>query len=178
LSHPRKSPSRRALAAAIALYAPSLERLQHGRIAPAGQMLDDRGVLSAPLRAESMLERMCRLGDIGAAEVDAGEMFQGMFRLAHLDPLQAADMLREGRSAFPQGTTGIERARNQVHSAMQALGGHGSPCGSAIWYVLGNEITVTEWARREGWGGKPLRPEVAKGTLIGALGVLVKHFGL
>jgi hypothetical protein len=31
---------------------------------------------------------------------------------------------------------------------------------------------------REGWSGRPLREEVAKGILLGALGVLAEHFGL
>jgi len=39
-------------------------------------------------------------------------------------------------------------------------------------------LSMREWAMREGWGGRPLREEVAKGTLVGALGVLAKHFGV
>lgn len=163
---------------AAAVLVVSAERRQHDRVGAGGQMLDDAGVISSPFRVESMLERMERLHDIGGAERDAGELFQDLFRLAHFDPLRAGDLMREVRSAGPNGGSDIERARNKIDDAMRAMGGHGSPCGSCAWFVLGNEITVAEWARREGWGGHPMRPEVAKGTLIGALGVLVKHFGL
>jgi hypothetical protein len=164
--------------ATVALLMPSTERLQHGRIGSVGQILDAGGLIGSPFRAESMLERMERHHDIGAAERNAGEMFQDLFRLAHLDPLKSADLMREVRVAGPHGGNGIERARDRINDAVQALGGHNSPCGSCAWFVLGNEITIAEWARREGWGGHPLRPETAKGLLIGALGVLVKHFGL
>lgn len=139
-------------------------------------MLDDSGVLSAPLRAETMLERMERVRDIDAPERAAGEEFQRLYRLSNLDPLKAADLMREVRSAGPQHGNGIEKARRRINAAMQALGGHGSPAGCCAWFVLGDEITIAEWARREGWGGRPLRHETAKRTLVGALKVLVEHF--
>jgi len=100
-----------------------------------------------------------------------------LFQLAHLDPLRAADIVREGRGNGA-GPHGSERARRRIIAAMDALGGHGSPCATAAWFVLGCELSMREWAMREGWGGRPLREEVAKGTLVGALGVLAKHFGV
>jgi uncharacterized protein YukE len=157
---------------------PTNEREQHGLVVRSvKQILDARGLIANPFRGETMLERMERLGDIGLSERIAGERFQDYFQRSHLDPLQAADMMRESRSAVAHGANGIEHARDLVHGAIQALGGHSSPCGSCAWFVLGNEITIAEWARREGWGGHPLRAETAKGLLIGALGVLAKYFG-
>ncbi len=175
----RRQPSRRHLAAAHALLAPSDERKQHDRITlDVRTMLDDAGVISQPYRVESMLERMLRLGDIGPREMDAGELFQRIYRIAHLDEMKAQDLTREVRVQGSHGVNGVEHARHRINAAMQALGGHASPCGSCAWFVLGDEITVAEWARREGWGNRPISPHVAKGTLIGALGVLAAHFGL
>lgn len=141
-------------------------------------MLDVLGVLSAPLRAESMLERMERLREVSEDEREAGERFQRLYRRAHLDPLKAADMMREVRSAGPVASNRVEEARRDVNAAMQTLGGHGSPAGSCAWLVLGDEITIAEWARREGWVGRPVSFATAKRTLILTLQALVEIFGV
>jgi hypothetical protein len=73
---------------------------------------------------------------------------------------------------------GSEWARRRINAALDALGGHMSPCGSCAWFVLGQEMSIRAWAIREKWGGRPIREEVAKGTLIGTLGVLARHFKL
>ena len=44
--------------------------------------------------------------------------------------------------------------------------------------MLGLDFTIHAWARREGWGGRPINPAVAKGMLVATLGVLARHFGL
>jgi hypothetical protein len=153
------------------------ERARHDRIARLGETIaDSDGAIGLPWRAETPLERLFRRGDIGAPERAAGDEFARLFRIANLDPLRAADLLRGDRSANPDGS-GIERARRRLDAALQALGGHASPCGSCAWFVLGCELSLRQWALREGWQGRPLREEVAKGTLLGALGVLRRHFG-
>lgn len=165
------------VAALAASFGPTPERQQHDRVTRDSETLaDSDGAIGLPWRAESMLARMERNGDIGSRERHAGEEFGRLFVLAHLDPLRAADVLRGDRSgnAGPQGT---ERARRRTLAALDALGGQSSPCGCCAWFVLGCEMSIQAWARREGWGGRPLRPEVAKGTLIGCLGVLARHFG-
>ena len=157
---------------------PLPERLQHDRITRETETIADAvGAIGMPWRVEGLLGRLERHGHIGARERHAGEEFARLFQLAHMDPLRAADIVREGRgnSAGPHGS---ERARRRIIAAMDALGGHGSPCATAAWFVLGCELSMREWAMREGWGGRPLREEVAKGTLVGALGVLAKHFGV
>jgi hypothetical protein len=126
-----------------------------------------------------MLERMERLGEINQRERHAGEEFARLFRHAHLDPLKAADPARGIRRSHPEPSPHeSDHARRRVMAALDALGGQSSPCGSCAWFVLGLDLTVHAWAVREGWGGRPLRPAVAKGTLLGALGVLARHFGL
>ena len=116
-------------------------------------------------------------GDIAPRERLAGEEFARLFHLAQLDPLRAADLgqrIPSGR--LPSGVA-IEHARRRVNAALDATGGIGSPCGCACWYILGLELTVAEFARREGWSGRPMRHETAKHLLFGALSVLAAHYG-
>lgn len=178
----QKRHSRRVLEIAAEMYAPTVERRQHDLITSAGQMLDVRGILSAPRRAESMLERLQRNRDIDADQREAGEAFQRLYRLAHLDPLKAADLMREVRAAGPQIASGVEFAKRRVNAAMQVLGGHGVIAGRCAWYVLGDEMNLNEWRLREGWhsqvGVTPLRHETAERILVRVLGVLVEHFGI
>jgi hypothetical protein len=157
---------------------PPPERRQHGRVGrDSAQLVDAEGGIGLPYRAESLLARLERNGDIGLRERLAGEEFSRLFRLALFDPLHAADMGQQVRAGSALGGYAGERARRKVRAALDALGGHGSPCGVCAWYVLGCEFSVREWALRQGWSGKPMREEVAKGTLIGTLGVLAKFFG-
>ena len=157
---------------------PPPERRQHGRVSrDTAQLVDAEGNIGLPFRAESLLARLERQGDIGPQERAAGEQFHRLFRLAHLDPLRAADIERhdffEARLPDRRG----DWARYRVLKALDALGGHASPCGACAWYVLGCEYSVREWALRQGWSGKPISQHVAKGTLLGTLGVLAKVFG-
>ena len=168
------------LHAIAASFGPTPEREQHDRVTrEPDQVMDADGGIGLPWRAESMLERMERNGDVGSRERHAGEEFHRLFVLAQLDPLRASDTVRGERilagSHVPHGS---DRAKRRVMAALDALGGPSSPCGSAAWFILGLEFSVRAWALREGWGGKPLPQKVAKGTLIGALGVLARHFGL
>ena len=158
--------------------APTPYRRQHDRITQAAeQIADAHGTIGVPWLAEGLLGRLERRGAISAAQARAGEEFHRLFRLAALDPLRAADMLRGDRASRADGN-GIERARRRIDEALHALGGQSSPCGSCAWFVLGCELSLAGWARREGWQGRPLREEVAKGILTGALGVLTRHFGM
>lgn len=52
-----------------------------------------------------------------------------------------------------------------------------SPTGSCVWHVVGVQHSLREWALRQGWNGKPLRQESAQSILVGALGVLARHYG-
>ena len=68
-------------------------------------------------------------------------------------------------------------ARRRVGEALDALGGLGGPAGSCVWHVIGLQRSITEWAKRQGWGGRPVRVEQAQGILIAALGMLAAHYG-
>jgi hypothetical protein len=154
---------------------PSPQRRQHDRISrDAAQLADSAGLIGVPWRAEGLLARLERHGDIGRRERSAGELFAELFHLAHLDPLRAADIGQRNNRA-PTTAYGGDRARRRVNDALDALGGLDSPCGSCAWFVLGVQLSMSDWAVRQGWAGKTIRREVAKGTLIGTLGVLARH---
>ena len=111
--------------------------------------------------------------------VDAGRTFERQFILAQLDPLRAPDIRRvpgNGREPDPDDMT--LGARQRVHAAMQALGGHDGPLGSVAWHVLGCGCSVRDWALRQGWGARRVRQEQAQGMLIAALDLLAGHYGL
>ena len=158
---------------------PTPERRRHDRVTRDAETLaDSAGAIGLPYRVEGLLGRLERHGDISAGQRHAGEEFARLFALAHLDPIRAADMVHGDRTGSAAAVHGSERARRKVLAALDALGGQASPCGTCAWFVLGCEMSVRAWAMREGWGGKPIREHVAKGTLIGTLGVLAKHFGI
>jgi hypothetical protein len=157
---------------------PLPERLQHDRITRDNdQVADAAGAIGQPWRVEGLLARLERHGDIGPRERMAGEEFGRLFQLAALDPLRAADMGQRVQ-AQTGGPHNSAWAHGKLNLALDALGGLHSPCGTCAWFILGLELSMRDWALREGWGGRPIRPEVAKGTLLGTLGVLAKHFGV
>ena len=121
-------------------------------------------------RAVDVLARMLKSGAITTAMADAGRQFQRQFILAQLDPLRAADICRvpgNGREPHPDDTT--LGARQRVHAALQALGGHDAALGSVAWHVLGYGCSIREWALSQGWRGRCVRPEQAQGMLIAAV---------
>jgi hypothetical protein len=148
---------------------PAPERRQHDRIAPAADSIGD-AALGYPWRAESLLERLERRGDITQSERRGGEAFARCFRLAHLDPLRAADLMRDSPGRHASAST--EDARRRTLAALVALGGANSLCGSAAWCILGDELSINRWALAH-----RMRHDTATGVLRGALGVLSGHFG-
>ena len=57
-------------------------------------------------------------------------------------------------------------------------GSSSSAAGWRKWHVVGSHPFDTQWALRQGWGGRPVRQEQAQGMLVAALGLLAAHFGL
>jgi hypothetical protein len=142
-----------------------------GKKNPKGQIVVRRRVVDS-------LARMRQAGTIDAPMLDAGCGFQRSFILAQFDPLRAVDLLRvPGRGGEPEPGNVQLAARNRVHRALLALGGHDSPAGSCAWDILGCGLSVREWALRQGWSGRPVRQEHAQGMLVAALGLLAAHYG-
>jgi hypothetical protein len=152
-------------------------RRQHGPVLPLKrQILDARGNIAAPCHGLSLLDDWEAAGRITPEMRQAGDHFHRLFRLACLDPLQAADLSRCGARGAHERLPGSLRARNEVHAALRDLDGISGPLGAAAWFVLGCELSLRQWAQR-GFRNRPINKDVAAGILIGALGGLQKHFG-
>lgn len=161
--------------------APTRERIGHGDIERYDHAIaDDAGRPVQPFRSVDTLMMMERRRTITPVMRQAGEKFRELFHRASLDALRAADVGRvpSGRYLADAMSVSQEQARRKVWAALQPLGGIASPAGSCVWFVVGCEQTVREWAIREGWGGRTVSQKTAAGILIGALGSLVGHFGL
>jgi hypothetical protein len=156
---------------------PSAERRQHDKIKRFDEQIKDvNGLPSAPWRVKGLLAKLESNGAIGKPERLAGQEFQEKFALAQLDPIRAVDMAGIPGLSRPAHHCGNVKAQQQIHEALQALGGISSPAGSCAWFVLGCEHSLRRWAQREGWNGRPLNERVASGILIAVLGVLMAHF--
>jgi len=159
---------------------PSKWRLHHGGFGEAVRSADpETGTPVAHRYAMDTLGVMLGNGTITPEMRDAGEMFRRQFRFAALDALRAMSLIRIPGGGGGDTTTEQQfQARERVAAAIDALGGPGSPAGACVWHVVGLESSITEWARRSGWGGRPIGHAQGQGVLVCALGVLAGHYGL
>jgi len=142
------------------------------------RLKDEDGTYVTRHRVVDTLGKMLKAGTITGPMADAGRKFQREFVMAQLDPRRAPSLSRipgNGNAPDPGETT--LAARDNVHEVMQLLGGHDAPMGSIVWHVLGDGCSVREWAIRQGWGGRCVRPEQAQGILIAALSLLSENAG-
>ena len=153
--------------------------LPGGRVAELVQEGDPESRPVAHRRAIDTVGLMWRNGTVTAGMRDAARDFHAAFTIAQMDPLRAADIDRVlGTGGGPASPTDAHiGARRRINSALAALGGVGSPGGSAVWHVVGLGMSVREWATVRGWAGRPLGHAQAQGVLVAALGVLAAHYG-
>ncbi|WP_368419980.1 hypothetical protein [Rhodovarius sp.] len=158
---------------------PSKWRLQHGGFGEAIREADpETGTPVLHRRAVDTLGMMLANGTITQQMHDSGEIFRGLFRRAALDGMARSPLIRlPGKAADALSERNID-ARHKVAEALNALGGHDSAAGSCAWHVVGLEMSVREWAMRQGWDGRPVAPPQAQGMLVATLSVLAGHFGL
>lgn len=130
-------------------------------------------------RTVDTLALMLRNGSITGAMHDAGQQFSQDFARAF-----ASGVASNRIDGLPVGTSPgqmmIEKnagAARAVRDALEAVGGSGSLAGSALWYVAGLQLSLREWALRDGWNGKRIDRDEAKGILVAALGVLARYYG-
>ncbi len=130
-------------------------------------------------RTVDTLALMLRNGSITGAMHDAGQQFSQDFARAFASGVASSRL-----DGLPAGTAPaqmmLERnagAARAVRDALDAVGGHGSPAGSALWYVAGLQLSIRDWALRDGWNGKRVEKNEAKGILVAALGVLARYYG-
>ena len=130
-------------------------------------------------RTVDTLALMLRNGSITGAMHDAGQQFSQDFARAFASGV--ASSRPDGLSAgTAPGQMMIERnagAARAVRDALDAVGGSGSPAGSALWYVAGLQMSIRDWSLRDGWNGKRVEKNEAKGILVAALGVLARYYG-
>jgi hypothetical protein len=161
------------------LSKPSPWRLQHGSVGEAVRETDpETGSPVQHRRAVDTLGAMLTNGTITSQMHEAGCMFRTQFRSAALDGMRTTQLLRMPRGGGDTMTERQVAARDKVSAALEALGGPGSPGGSAVWHVLGLECSIREWAMAQGWQAKPIAPAQAQGMFTAALSVLAAHYGL
>ena len=162
------------------LATPSKWRLQHGDFtAPVREADPETGRPVQHRYAIDTLAVMLNNGTITREMHDAGAIFRRQFRIAALDTLRAMPLIRiPGSTGLDTTTEQQFQAREKVAAAIAALGGPASPAGACVWHVVGLESSITEWARRSGWGGRPIGHAQGQGVLVSALGVLAMHYGL
>lgn len=154
------------------------ERRQHGDIVEG--TVDEREIgvdgqvqSKRVYRVQDLMATMHSRGTITEGMAKAGRQFKQDFDLAHLDPARAADMGRiPGQGGGDPDGERIDRAKRRVWDALTPLGRLGSPAGDIMWEVVGRGLSVKEWGL-----ARQRQEEVARGILIGALGVLAVHYG-
>ena len=160
-------------------------RIGEEQIRPDGSVIrfvrdeDDDQKMVDHYRTVDTLALMLRNGTITGAMHDAGQQFSQDFARAFGSGMVAARL-----DGMPGGTAPgemmVERnagAARAVRQALDAVGGSGSPAGSALWFVAGLGMSVREWALRRGWNGRPISQHQANGILIAGLGMLVRYYG-
>lgn len=88
-------------------------------------------------------------------------------------PIRASSGTAPGQMMIEKNA-GTARA---VRDALDAVGGSGSPAGSALGYVAGLQMSIRDWALRDVWNGKRVENNEAKGIRVAALGVLARYYG-
>ena len=160
-------------------------RVGDERIRPDGSVIryvreeDDDQKPAEHYRTVDTLALMLRNGSITGAMHDAGQQFSQDFARAFASGVASPKL-----DGLPAGTTPgqmmVEKnagAARAVRDALEAVGGSGSPAGSALWYVAGLGMSVRDWSIRLGWSGKAMSKEEGKGILIAALGMLARYYG-
>ena len=161
------------------LSKPSKWRLQHGGFSePIREPDPETGTPVQHRRAVDTLGLMLANGNITPQMHEAGCIFRTLFRGAALDGIATSQLIRLAGATDSQMSGRQIDARRRVNKALDALGGHQSPAGSAAWFVVGLEMSSREWAARQGWGGRPVPQPIAGGIIVAALGILAMHFGL
>ena len=160
-------------------------RIGEERIRPDGSVIryvreedDDRKPVDH-YRTVDTLALMLRNGSITGAMHDAGQQFSQDFARAFGSGVASPKL-----DGLPGGTAPgqmmVEKnagAARAVRDALEAVGGNSSPAGSALWYVAGLQLSIRDWALRDGWNGKRVEKNEAKGILVAALGVLARYYG-
>ena len=160
------------------LSKPTQWRLQHGGFDRCHDTDPETGIVVTHHRSVDTLGMMLTNGTITQEMHDAGQLFRSLFRSAAFDSMSTSQILRVPGTRVDTLSTLQVDARRKITEALDALGGHASPAGSCVWFVVGLEFSIREWAARRGWAGRPVPGPVGQGVLVAGLGMLAMHFGL
>ena len=85
------------------------------------------------------------------------------------------DMERVDRStADNDGAIGrVVDAKRRINVAMAVLG---KIAGDAIWFVIGEDMSLREFAQRQATSGRPISVNEVKGRVISGLDILADHY--
>ncbi len=148
-------------------------RLAGDRIAEI--VADDRTRVSPVLHARTVdtLGILYRNGTIDRGMYLAARRFASMFAAAGLQGVSVPALDRiPGQARAESYSERLVEAREEVMATVSAVGGIASPAGSALWHVVGLGQSLREWAVRQGWNGRTLTAQEARGVFIAALGML------
>lgn len=124
-------------------------------------------------RTVDTLGIMLRAGTITHDQHDCARALHSDFRTACMSGGPAMSSLtRSARGGLREASTSQMAARQRVRHAIDTLGGPGTVAASCVWAVVGQEMSLREWAIRRAWSGAPISARHARATLVSALSVL------
>jgi hypothetical protein len=139
---------------------------------------DPDGRIVVHHRTVDTLGKLLRGGAISQEMHDVAKDFQAAFILANYDTVRALPLSRQLGAGGPADFTDRQLlARRRVLRSIDKLGGVGSQAASVMWHVVGLQESLRQWAQRCGWGGRPIRPDVAAGILAASLDILARGEG-
>ena len=133
------------------------------------QVQDARGRIGSPFVVNDTLRALYNNGTIDDAELAAGRQFEEDFRLAQIDPLRAPDLSRVPGQGGSEITTATCKAKDRVWEALQSVGGFRSSLGRVLWHVLGEGMSLRQYAESS---GGVLRNQTISALLKGALEII------
>ncbi len=145
-----------------------------GRVADLVTEGDPQSRTVAHHRVVDTIGMLERNGAITHEMALAAEAFARDFRVAHLDGIRTAALIRVDSSRTPDAPPSHEAARRRVLRDLEALGGIGAPAAQAVWHVVGLEESLRAWSRTDGWQGRRMRYDAAQGILVAGVGILAR----
>jgi hypothetical protein len=150
---------------------PTPERAAKGEFRKEGVTADGKTVA---LRQVDSLATLLAKGTIDQAQFKAGQTFRGDYEaLARASAAPAQDYGRvrvDGGGAYRDPEPWVRGGR--AWDALGRVGGMHSPCGAVLVKVVGEGMSLRQFAQSEGLHGQTMHVDRAAGLLIGALGAL------
>lgn len=166
----------RAHEAAGAAFLPAGQRgggIEVGDPVYEGKYADMKMYKGTPCRKVDTLAAMHRAGTISDEMLAAGRRFQIALEDYSAGDCRASDPGRVGGAGWQEPEYIRTTRWRDCKAAIAALGGMSQPCTSVCIRVLGDGLSLREWAELHPFGARCLSEKAASGVLVGALGVLV-----